>query len=51
MNGARSITAIIFSMECNCDSLGRLPDVHRVDEKLQRSKIPILDELDGGLGS
>ena len=40
---------MIFSMECNCYSLDRLPGAHGVDEKLQRGKIPILDELDGGM--
>jgi hypothetical protein len=40
---------MIFSMECNCDSLGRLPGAHGVNEKLQRGKIPVLDELDGGV--
>ena len=40
---------MIFSMECNCDSLAWLPGAHGVNEKLQRCEIPILDELDGGL--
>src|ERR1700723_1751635 len=40
---------MIFSMECNCDSLAWLPGAHGVNEKLQRGEIPILDELDGGV--
>ena len=40
---------MIFSMECNCDSLTWLPGAHGVNEKLQRGEIPILDELDGGV--
>jgi hypothetical protein len=40
---------MIFSIECNCDSLAWLPGAHGVNEKLQRGEIPILDELDRGL--
>jgi hypothetical protein len=40
---------MIFSMECKGYSLGRLPDAHGVDEKLQGRKIAILNELDGGV--
>ena len=40
---------MIFSMECNCYSLDRLSGTHGVDEKLQRGKIPILDEFNGGM--
>jgi len=40
---------MIFSMEYKRYSLGRLPDAHGVDEKLQGRKIAILDELDGGV--
>ena len=40
---------MIFSMECNLCSLDRLSDAHGVDEKLQGGKIPILDELNGGM--
>ncbi len=36
-------------MECNCDSLGRLPGAHGVNEKLQRGKIAVFDELDGSV--
>src|ERR1700677_949992 len=34
-----------LSRECNRHSLGRLPDTHGIDKRLQRSKVSILDEL------
>src|SRR5258708_38941161 len=34
-----------LSTECNLSSLGGLPDIHCIDEQLQRGEIPILDEF------